>query len=44
MVQKVGKEVVYLKRIKIRNLQLDPQLKLGDYRELSQNELVDLMH
>ncbi len=39
-----GKSVVYLKRIKIRNLQLDEQLELGEYRELTDVEIVDLMN
>lgn len=43
MVQAVGKEVIYLKRIKIRQLELDQSLQLGQYRELFDNELVDLM-
>ncbi|EKJ88069.1 pseudouridylate synthase [Leptospira meyeri serovar Hardjo str. Went 5] len=35
MFQSLGKEVVYLKRMKMGNLELDPSLALGCYRELS---------
>lgn len=35
----VGKEVTYLKRIRMKNLVLDPSLKLGEYRRLTQEEL-----
>lgn len=34
-----GKEVVYLKRLSMGNLALDEQLKLGEYRELTNDEL-----
>ena len=34
-----GLEVLYLKRISFGNLVLDPQLKLGDYRKLSVEEV-----
>ena len=44
MVEKVGKKVTYLKRIQMRNLKLDENLKLGEYRELSEEELNDLMN
>lgn len=43
MVEVCGKEVIYLKRLSIRNLELDRSLSLGDFRELSNEELVDLM-
>ena len=43
MVEVCGKEVIYLKRLSIRNLELDRSLALGDFRELSNEELVDLM-
>lgn len=43
MVAACGKEVTYLKRLSIRNLQLDRSLAQGDFRELSSQELVDLM-
>lgn len=35
----VGKEVVYLKRIRMKNLSLDPSLALGEYRKLTDEEL-----
>lgn len=40
----IGKEVEYLKRIKIRDLELDTSLKKGEFRELTALELVDLMN
>lgn len=39
----IGKEVTYLKRIKMKSLDLDGTLKLGEFRELTDTELVDLM-
>ncbi|MFD7525172.1 pseudouridine synthase [Paenibacillus chitinolyticus] len=39
MFQAVGKRVVYLKRISMGPLQLDPALGLGEYRELTLEEL-----
>ena len=36
------KPVIYLKRIKMKNLVLDPMLKLGQYRELTEEELDEL--
>lgn len=39
MCKAVDKTVVYLKRTKISNLVLDEKLKLGDYRELTDEEL-----
>lgn len=42
MFEAVGKKVTYLKRIKIRDLSLDPNLKIGEFRELYLHELVDL--
>ncbi len=38
----VGKEVTYLKRIKMKNLNLDESLDLGDYRRLTLDEINDL--
>lgn len=35
----LGNEVVYLKRLRMNNLYLDPTLKLGEYRELTDEEL-----
>lgn len=39
MFQSLGKEVTYLKRMKMGNLELDPSLALGSYRELSEAEI-----
>ena len=38
----VGKKVTYLKRIRMGSLQLDETLELGDYRHLTEDELVAL--
>ncbi|TGK78689.1 rRNA pseudouridine synthase [Leptospira montravelensis] len=38
MFQSLGKEVIYLKRIKMGNLKLDPSIPLGSYRELTVEE------
>ncbi len=35
----IGKEVTYLKRIRMNRLELDPELALGELRELTQEEL-----
>lgn len=43
MLSTLGKNVIYLKRLEIGNLKLDSSLKLGEYRELTDNELTDLM-
>lgn len=43
MVQALGKKVIYLKRIQIKSLKLDKNLKTGQYRELTDHELFDLM-
>ncbi|WP_172194287.1 pseudouridine synthase [Saccharibacillus qingshengii] len=42
MFEAVGKQVVFLKRISMGTLVLDPQLELGEYRELSEEELASL--
>lgn len=42
MFQSVGKEVVYLKRMSMGALQLDPDLALGQFRELTDEELKSL--
>lgn len=42
MVKKVGKEVLELKRLSMGGLALDPKLKLGKYRELSNEEQTEL--
>ncbi len=39
MFEAVGKEVIYLKRLSMGSLVLDPSLKPGDYRELTPQEL-----
>lgn len=39
MCSKVGKEVVYLKRIQIGKINLDPNLELGEYRKLEEDEI-----
>ncbi len=39
MFKSVGKKVVYLKRIRMGMLELDNSLRLGDYRELTNNEV-----
>ena len=44
MVESVGKKVTYLKRIKMKNLELYDSLQSGEFRELSENELFDLMN
>lgn len=43
MFKAVNKEVVYLKRISMGSLKLDEDLELGEYRELSQDELNSLI-
>ena len=42
MFKAVDNEVLYLKRIKMGNLLLDQNLKLGEYRELTEEELDEL--
>lgn len=44
MFESVGKKVTYLKRLSMGSLMLDEQLKLGEYRELTENELETLIH
>lgn len=39
MFQSLDMSVIYLKRISIGNLKLDPKLNLGEYRELTEEEL-----
>lgn len=39
MFQAVGKKVVYLQRIRMGEITLDPDLSLGDFRELNEEEL-----
>ena len=42
MVKAVGSEVLYLKRLSMGPLKLDEELKLGEYRRLTQAELQEL--
>ena len=42
MFEAVGKKVIYLKRISMGTLQLDENLKLGEYRMLTEEELKHL--
>ncbi|KIL47295.1 RNA pseudouridine synthase [Jeotgalibacillus alimentarius] len=44
MFQSVGKEVVFLKRLSMGPLELDPDLEPGEYRELSEEELLLLQN
>lgn len=43
MFEAVDKKVTYLKRLSMGPLQLDPQLALGEYRELTETELNTLL-
>ena len=42
MFEAIGNEVVYLKRIRMKDLCLDPKLAPGEYRELTDEELASL--
>ncbi len=42
MLRDCGREVIYLKRLSIGDLELDENLKLGQYRELTEKELDSL--
>ncbi|MBP3888222.1 MAG: rRNA pseudouridine synthase [Cellulosilyticum sp.] len=42
MVHYVGKEVIYLKRIQMGQLKLPETLELGEYRQLTNEELIEL--
>ncbi|MEK5481177.1 pseudouridine synthase [Viridibacillus sp. FSL R5-0888] len=42
MFESVGKKVTYLKRLSMGSLKLDEQLELGEYRELTEEELNNL--
>lgn len=44
MFESVGKKVTYLKRLSMGSLKLDEELALGDYRELTPEELDGLMN
>lgn len=39
MFEAIGNEVIYLKRLEMKGLKLDPTLKPGEYRELSDEEM-----
>lgn len=39
MLKSCGKEVLYLKRISMGNINLDETLDLGQYRELTEKEI-----
>ncbi|MFG0211390.1 16S rRNA pseudouridine(516) synthase, partial [Streptococcus suis] len=43
MFEAVGKKVVYLQRLSMGPLRLDETLELGEYRELTEEELQSLM-
>ena len=43
MFKAVGNEVVYLKRLSIGSLKLDETLKPGEYRELTSDEVENLL-
>lgn len=43
MFEAIGKRVIYLKRISIGNLKLDEDLELGEYREISPEEIENIM-
>lgn len=44
MFESVGKRVTYLKRLSMGSLKLDDSLELGEYRELTQEELENLQN
>lgn len=44
MVQAAGKQVIYLKRIRLGSLTLPDNLPLGEYRELTSEELTNLQN
>lgn len=44
MFEAVGKKVIYLKRISMGGLELDPCLKPGEYRRLTEDEIKNLKH
>lgn len=43
MFKAVGNEVIFLKRVRMANILLDKNLKSGEYRELTENELKGLI-
>ena len=42
MFEAVGKNVLYLKRVQMGGLKLDESIELGEYRELTEEE-IDLL-
>lgn len=42
MFEKIGKEVIYLKRLRMGTLQLDESLNSGEYRKLTEDEINQL--
>ncbi|MGN1402659.1 MAG: pseudouridine synthase [Bacillus sp. (in: firmicutes)] len=44
MFEAVGKRVIYLKRLSMANLELDETLEPGEYRELTEEEVEQLMN
>ena len=42
MFDAVGTKVTYLKRIRIGNLSLDPNLKLGEYKKIKKETIINL--
>lgn len=43
MFESVGKTVIYLKRLSMGNLKLDKNLELGEYREITEEELKNMI-
>ena len=42
MLEAVGNEVLFLRRLSMGSLQLDPELEPGEYRALTEEEINDL--
>lgn len=40
MFEKINNKVLYLKRVKFGEIELDPKLQLGEYRELTEEEII----
>lgn len=40
MFEKINNKVLYLKRVKFGEIELDPTLQLGEYRELTEEEII----
>ena len=43
MAKAVGREVLFLKRMSMGNLKLDPELEPGEYRTLTEEEVAGLL-